>query len=338
MSATEPGLNLPSITHGMERYVISTGAEGADMRIRVRYCREEGYLQSSARKSTTPQVELVQAVVMLLVHTVAGVQTTAVERMRKLWHLPLDTREPDWSGDKRPSTAARDSLTGLNAGLAFAAMIEADVSPILGKGKILTPSFPSEFPTISISHKADWIKLWGNRENDVADVWFCAPEARDSVPFGTGHIAKFISSTTILALVLSELANLVRDSRREAFAQGLAIPIENACKVLGSEPPDKDYWKNRLPQPQFLPLDVANVGLFKSEDAGSLAGEPTPSDYQPHDDTQLDTDTPREIRKLSGADHNPCVCLSSTEFGSEVGTSSNRRRTDETPSYYHALC
>lgn len=305
----------------MERYVVGTGADGADMRIRVRYCREGGYLQSSARKSTTPQIELVQAVVMLLVHTVAGVQTSAVERMRKLWHLPLNMQEPEWFGGERPSTAARDALAGLNAGLALAAMIEAEVSPVLRDGKILTPGFPSEFPTISISHKADWIKLWGNSQNNVADVWFCAPEARASVPFGDGHIAPFISSTTIMGVVLSQLANLVRDSRREAFVQDIAIPIEDVCKALGTEAPNKNYWRDRLLQPNMLPSDAAtDMDSFQNENAGAVGAAPASTRGRPDTTSEL-ANTDSHQGPLHTPEGKPSL-QSSASFSTEKSSSS----------------
>lgn len=322
---------MPSITQGMERYARSTGAESADVRIRVRYCREGKFLPPAARKSTTPQFETIHAAIMVLVHTVGGVQTTAVERMCKLWHLPLDPSEPEWSGNSRPSTVSRDSLMGLSAGLAFAAMIEASINPFLG-----SPEFQVEFPTISISHKADWIKLWGNKSYNTPDVWFCAPELRPSVPFGTGCLSPFISSTTITTLVFSELANIVRDSRREAFSHRVSIPTEDACQALGSEPPVNTYWRDRQRQ-QVLPLDApTSAKMLESEEASVLPGTPAPSvTTTSTDDTRSDADIPTREASLHNADATSCVCVPSRG----VHPSSYRtRRHDTYPTPHHVTC
>lgn len=88
------------------------------------------------------------------------------------------------------------------------------------------------------------------------------------------------------------------------------------------------------PVPPSVPASPAGSG---SGNAGTVPTAPASSDYQPHDDAQVDTGTPREISKLRGTDHNPRVCVSSTRIGSEVGTPSNRRRRDDPTSHHHAL-
>lgn len=302
---------MPSITQGMERYVRATGAEGADVRIRGRYCREKHILPASARKSTTPQYETVHAVALLLVHCLGGVQTTAVERLHKLWHLPLDNSEPNWSGIQRLSTATRDSLAGLSAGPALAALIEAAINPLYDDDSIFTPCIVTEFTTISVSHKADWIKLWPNESSTTADVWFCAPELRASIPFGTSFKSPFISSTTINSSVILELASLVAQSRIEALHQGVRILTEDACKALNTELPNKNYWRDRLHQKRSSDTS-ASAEVPENEEANVLPGTLTSSVAKAStDDTHLDADSTTRKASARNAEVIPCVCASS---------------------------
>ena len=83
------GDRVPSTTQFAEDFARDVGANSTDTRVRVRLEREAGLLPDRGRKSDTPQIEAVHAVVVLLGHMAGGPQVDVVRRIKALWSLPF---------------------------------------------------------------------------------------------------------------------------------------------------------------------------------------------------------------------------------------------------------
>jgi hypothetical protein len=87
--------------------------------------------------------------------------------------------------------------------------------------------------------------------------------------------------------------------------------------------------------PSETTLAPANAGV-ETENAGSLAGEPAPSDCQLSALATSDDDTPSQANGLDNRGSNPGVCVSSSGKSVRAGSAtSNRRRQHAIEAHHH---
>lgn len=199
---------MPSITRLGERYIQDTAADSADLRVRMRYLREDGILPQSARKADVPQAEVVHCVAVMTAHLLGGTQIGIAGRVRALSHLPR--RSSGRVYDRfETAGAARDQLPEekdwlRTSNLPFAPTVWAIVHEAshLDGGELM--NLVLRFQQIEVAHDGGFAVVRTPHARE--DLWFGQPGAN----------AVWRSSTVMLGSVFVDLADVVIDSRREA--------------------------------------------------------------------------------------------------------------------------
>jgi len=197
----------------------------SDVVLRGRYLREAQILGRSTKDIDAPQIEVVHVTSIILGVMGCSVQSQAPETARALWGLPA-TRvrckniDPDGRTVFHPSVPFKTTVT---FGQAVANLIDQAAS--------LDPNKRALFASNGFEN----LTLWRERRLSASIDYGDRSEFYGNTPDTSyGHRKPVISNfVTLPRLGVSELAELVEQSRAEAAKRGIKIPVEEACKAVG---------------------------------------------------------------------------------------------------------
>jgi hypothetical protein len=250
-----------------------TAVDPVDLRLRVRYARADGLLPRKPRggpqgRIAPPQIESLQATILLLTCLSGGPQIQTPKAVRSLWALPRYGDGPTFGQQLFYLTEIASSATGRK-------------------------NFQEKIMALNVAHNQKVAVI--KHSDSQMDEYFVDPAATVEEDRQAVINSLFVVSPQLF-LILGEVVMRNREAARQLRT---SISWRETWLALGFEPPTQPF-----PLTPLLPLSSPSSASITAEDgtknAGPLSQGPAPSLDQDHNLIR-DPDSPKTRRERDEA-------------------------------------
>jgi hypothetical protein len=256
-----------------------TAVDAVDLRLRVRYARAAGLLPSKPRggppgRIAPPQLESLQATILLLTCLSGGAQIRTPQAIRALWALPRHGAGPTFGQQLFLLMESASSATGRE-------------------------NFHEEIIGLNVAHNQRVAVI--KHSDNQSDEYFVNP----AVTVDEDRQAIINSLFIVTSKIFLILGEVVIQNRQTARQLRTSIPWRETWLALGFEPPDRPFPLKPL-VPIFNPSSASTTAEAGTKNAGPLPQGPAPSLDQDHSSIR-DPDSP-EIRRERDEAQAAAIC------------------------------